>query len=675
MAKYAGVTNDIMTQAVVQTFLANSADGESADDLTKLAVKDQSGAGSYATQILIAETLTADRVLTLDLNNADRTIDLTGNLTLSGNLTTTGAYNLTLALGATVTLTLPATNDVLVGRDTTDTLTAKTLTAPDINGGTVDSVTSLSIRSTGAAYDLKFATAVVFGANRTLTITIPDANTALTLTGDLIRSGAHSLTLTTTGTTDVTLPTSGTLITNAVTTLSSLVSIGTIATGTWNASVITVPYGGTGLATLTDHGVVLGSGTGAVSVTSAGTAGQPLMSGGSGADPDWGTLGVNYGGTGATTLTDHGILLGSGTGAITPLGSATNGQLPIGSTGADPVLATITATANETTVANGAGTITIGIADDVVIPTSITIPNTGLHILDTNASHDMIVACGTDISADRTLTISIPDAAVALTLTGDFIRSGAHSLTLTTTNTTDVTLPTTGTLATLDGTETLTAKTLTAPDINGGTVDSVTSLSIRSTGAAYDLSFATAVVFGANRALNITIPDADTALTLTGDFIRSGAHSLTLTTTNTTDVTLPTTGTLATLDGVETLTQKSLTSAVNTGDTEIGLINLTDDTELTIAAGVITATQSWHTVDTAADGATDDLDTINGGTEGDLLIISPNNAARTVVAKHGTGNLNLASGADFTMDEDDDFLMLLYDGTNWQELSRSENHA
>ena len=46
---------------------------------------------------------------------------------------------------------------------------------------------------------------------------------------------------------------------------------------------------------------------------------------------------VADGGTGASTLTDHGILLGSGTAAITPLGVATNGQLPIGSTGADPV--------------------------------------------------------------------------------------------------------------------------------------------------------------------------------------------------------------------------------------------------------------------------------------------------------------------------------------------------
>ena len=49
-------------------------------------------------------------------------------------------------------------------------------------------------------------------------------------------------------------------------------------------------------------------------------------------------LPVGSGGTGASSLTDGGILLGSGTGAITALGQATNDQIPIGSTGADPVL-------------------------------------------------------------------------------------------------------------------------------------------------------------------------------------------------------------------------------------------------------------------------------------------------------------------------------------------------
>ena len=64
------------------------------------------------------------------------------------------------------------------------------------------------------------------------------------------------------------------------------------------------------------------------------------------------------GGTGRATLTNHGLLVGAGTAAITQLADATNGQLPIGSTGADPVLATITA-GTGISVANGAGTITI----------------------------------------------------------------------------------------------------------------------------------------------------------------------------------------------------------------------------------------------------------------------------------------------------------------------------
>ena len=58
-----------------------------------------------------------------------------------------------------------------------------------------------------------------------------------------------------------------------------------------------------------------------------------------------------------------------------------------------------------------------------------------------------------------------------VTLTGAFIRSGAHSLTLTTSGATDVTLPTTGTLSTLAGAETLSNKVLTLPQINDTSSD------------------------------------------------------------------------------------------------------------------------------------------------------------------------------------------------------------
>jgi len=71
-----------------------------------------------------------------------------------------------------------------------------------------------------------------------------------------------------------------------------------------------------------------------------------------------GTLGVSSGGTGTTTLADGGILLGSGAGAITATAQPTDGQLLIGSTGTDPVLATLSA-GSGISITEGAGSITI----------------------------------------------------------------------------------------------------------------------------------------------------------------------------------------------------------------------------------------------------------------------------------------------------------------------------
>ena len=67
---------------------------------------------------------------------------------------------------------------------------------------------------------------------------------------------------------------------------------------------------------------------------------------------------VALGGTGLATLTSHGILMGNGTGVVNITAEPTNGQVLMGSTGNFPVLNTITAGTN-ITVTNGAGTITI----------------------------------------------------------------------------------------------------------------------------------------------------------------------------------------------------------------------------------------------------------------------------------------------------------------------------
>tara|TARA_Y100000592_G_scaffold27872_1_gene44360 strand:+ start:747 stop:1949 length:1203 start_codon:yes stop_codon:yes gene_type:complete len=104
-------------------------------------------------------------------------------------------------------------------------------------------------------------------------------------------------------------------------------------------------------------------------------------------------LPVAQGGTGANTLTDGGVLLGSGTNAITATAVLANGELLIGDNSGDPTVGTLSATANETSIANGAGTITIGLADDVTIPASLTVTTDltvqGGDITLTNAATDI----------------------------------------------------------------------------------------------------------------------------------------------------------------------------------------------------------------------------------------------------------------------------------------------
>lgn len=167
---------------------------------------------------------------------------------------------------------------------------------------------------------------------------------------------------------------------------------------------------GTGATTFTDHGVLVGSGTSPITPLAVGTNGQ-LLVGSTGADPVFadltssgstitvtggaGTLNIDVtapltvanGGTGLTTITDHGILLGSGTGAITPLGAATNGQIPIGSTGADPVLAVPTNGTNITWT-TGAGTLQA----DLTATVAVSLGGTGATTL---TDHGVLVGSGT----------------------------------------------------------------------------------------------------------------------------------------------------------------------------------------------------------------------------------------------------------------------------------------
>jgi hypothetical protein len=164
-----------------KTLTSPTVNGGSLSDLTKLGIVD---AGTSFELILASNSttdFTADRTLTIDLDNANKTLKLDGSPTLSG-ITTTGTG--TLALTASKTLTV---NESL------------TLEA--------DSARTLKIS----------------GNNKE----IAGAATLLTFGGNFTTSGAHTTTLTTGGDTSLTLPINGTVL--------SAVASGT-ADSTWVAA-------------------------------------------------------------------------------------------------------------------------------------------------------------------------------------------------------------------------------------------------------------------------------------------------------------------------------------------------------------------------------------------------------------------------------------------------------
>ena len=101
--------------------------------------------------------------------------------------------------------------------------------------------------------------------------------------------------------------------------------------------------------------------------------------------------------------------------------------------------------------------------------------------------------------------------------------------------------------------------------------------------------------------------------------------------------------------------------------------------ELTIATGVITKTKAYHTitVEGGIGAGADQLDTCGGGSEGDILILKATtsgvNDTVTIANAVGAGAFILAGAANFVMDHIDDRIMLIHNGTEWVEISRSDN--
>jgi hypothetical protein len=323
-------------------------------------------------------------------------------LAVAGTLTATGTINLT-SPAVTTSLTTPSTTFALVNT----------------------TATTVNLAGAATAINLGAATGTATVNNTTLAAKAITASTTLAVTGISTLTGA------------VGAPGG---VTGPITSSSATITGGSIT----GITDLAVADGGTGASTAAAAlNNLLPSQTSAAS--------KYLQSDGTNASWDavslstadiTGTLGVANGGTGQTSFTNGQLLIGNTTGnTLTP--------------------ATLTA-GSGVTITNGNGSINV----------AFTGPGSGsVTSVDVSGGTTGLTTSGGPITSSGTVTLAGTLAPAnggtgvannaAMTVTG----SGNFAFTRTLTAATNVTFPTTGTLSTLAGSETLTNKTLTAPTI------------------------------------------------------------------------------------------------------------------------------------------------------------------------------------------------------------------
>lgn len=322
---------------------------------------------------------------------------------------------------------------------------------------------------------------------------------ALITAGALTTAGAFGATFTFTNTTSVTFPTSGTLATTAGTVSSvsgtanritstggttpvidisaayvgqtSITTIGTIGTGTWQGTVVGSTYGGTGVnngaSTITLGGSLTTSGAFASTFTMTGVTNVTF--------PTSGTLLTSAGAVTSIAGTANQIAASASVGAVTlsivsnPILPGTGGMtFPSGNTAARAGGAGTMRFNSQTSVfectVDGAAWSTVETAATGVTSVSGTanrITSTGgtTPVIDISAAYvgqTSITTLGTIGTGTWQGTVvgstyggtGVNNGSSTITIGGSHTLSGAFASTFTFTNTTSVTFPTSGTLAT-----------------------------------------------------------------------------------------------------------------------------------------------------------------------------------------------------------------------------------
>jgi hypothetical protein len=501
--------------------------------------------------------------------------------------------------------------------------------------------------------------------------TTPTTSATLTLVdgSTLITSGANSLTLTTTATTNATFPSgTKTLVATDVTSLASLNTVGVITSGTWSGSTITAFYGGTGLQGPSAIGdlIVANTATTWSRYATSATSGQVLTSNGTGNAPTWQAVPPSAASSVAITPT-----IVSAQFFIPVVNSASSAGLGLSSVSSlviNPFTGlvslsglAVTNTTVSTSTSTGALVVTGGVGIGGSLYTSI----------GSSSSVSGVILANGNVSATtyNKLTLTAPATSATLTLANgsSLITSGGHSLTFTTSNTTSLTLPTTGTLATTSNKLSDFAATTSLELLNTITGETGSgALVFANTPSLVTPDIGVATATSINK-LTLTAPATSATLTLANgsSLITSGGHSLTFNTSATTSLTLPTTGTLATtsnklsdfaattsLELLNTITGETgsgalvfatspdFTTSVTTGSGTFALFNATASTINAFGAATLMS------IGAATGKATfNSTDNSISATTGGLVVSGGAGVAKSVSIG---GRLQMFNGANYT---------------------------
>jgi excisionase family DNA binding protein len=425
---------------------------------------------------------------------ASLNLTTTTNQIILGTTNTTTISSVAPAASRVATIPSLAASDTFVFENQTQTLTNKTIAA---GNNTISGLTNSNLSGTAGITNANLADMatstikgrVSAGSGAPEDLTVAQVKTLLNLAGT--NSG------------DVTLAGE-----NYLSIVGQVITANAVNLGTSNVTgVLPLANGGTNANLTAIQGGIVYSGASALAISSAGTTGECLKSGGTGA-PTWGNCTAGAGGD------------------ITAVGDVGTGAAFDGTQG--------NILQFEGTTVDGFEVILTG-ADAVGADFNLTLP----------AVNGELSALGQVINNGELEFSTVSFGGVSLSLGGS---DATPAFNLADATNLPIDAGTTGTLPILRG------------GTNSTSIGSAGSLAY-STGTAYGFSgVGTAgqvILSGGTGAPTFTTG----TLALAGNFSTTGANTLTLATTGATSLTLPTTGTLATLAGTEVFTNKTLTDS------------------------------------------------------------------------------------------------------------------